>query len=284
MKIIVPKPHGFCFGVERAIKLAENSVKEYKGQIYILGELVHNQHVIDYLEQKLQLNTVSTLDEVPDGSVLILRAHGSQPSLYEAIKKKNLTLVDATCPLVTHSHHIAKELIKKNKKIIFLCSSPTHDEVVGVVGESPENITPITLTDIFDYQISDPKNYAVLTQTTLSTLETAKAIEFLKSKYSDLSILPHICAATTERQQAIIDQAKIHKFVVIVGAQNSANSQSLFKVATSVGATAYIVDNESELNPDWFIGKDTVVISSGASTPESVLDAVIKKIESFTRL
>jgi len=164
-----------------------------------------------------------------------------------------------------------------------LCNKVDHDETVGIVGETPEFITPVTLSQIFDYQISHPENTVVLTQTTLSTTETQTAFDFLRHKYPQITILPHICQATTERQQAIIKLAKKHHFVIIVGSPTSANSNSLRAVAESAGAVSYIVDNASELNPDWFINQKNIVVSSGASTPQDILDEVIQQIEIFTR-
>lgn len=279
-KIIVADPHGFCFGINRAIKIAQDTSKKYSGKkIYFLGELVHNQHVVDWLESELKIETVHSIKEIPQDSVVIFRAHGVSPNIYQQSKDKNLTIIDASCPLVLKSHQMVKKLTSENKKIIFLCNKTDHDETIGIVGENPNLITPVTLTKIFDHQINNPKNTVILTQTTLSTLETQKALNFLKNKYPPLTVLPHICQATTERQQEIIKLAKKYKFVIIVGSPTSANSNSLRSVAESVGAKSYIVDNASELNSDWFIGVENIAISSGASTPEDVLNQVIKKIQ-----
>jgi len=280
--IIIASPHGFCFGITRAIEIARNSAKNYSKPIFFLGELVHNQHVVDWLESELKIKTVQTLNEIPANSVVIIRAHGATPSVYQQAKNRNLEIVDASCPLVLKSHLTVKNLSAQKKQIIFLCNKINHDETIGIVGESPEFITPVTLTDIFNFEISDPKNTVVVTQTTLSTTETKKALNFLKNKYPDISILPHICQATTDRQNAIINLSKKYKFVVIVGSPTSANSNNLHQVAVSNGATAHIVDNASELKPEWFINQKNIVVSSGASTPEDILNEVIQKITEFT--
>jgi len=281
--IIVASPHGFCFGITRAIELSQDTAKKSKKPIYFLGELVHNQHVVDWLESDLKIKTVNSIDEIPTNSIVIIRAHGVAPSVYQDAKNKNLEIVDATCPLVMKSHQTVRQLSKDNKTIIFLCNKIDHDETIGVVGENPNNIIPVTLQDIFNFEITDPKNTVIVTQTTLSTLETQKALDFIKNKYPQISILPHICQATTERQQSIIKLAKMHPFVIIVGAPNSANSNSLKNVAESSGAVSYIVDNASELNPQWFVGQDNIVVSSGASTPEDILNEVVQKIDQITR-
>jgi len=280
--IIVADPHGFCFGITRAIDLAKNTAKNSTKPIYFLGELVHNQHVVDWLESELKIKTVQLIDEIPSNSVVIIRAHGTAPNIYQQAKDKNLEIVDASCPLVLRSHDTVKKLSQQQKNIIFLCNKIDHDETVGVVGEAPEFITPVTIENIFNFDIQNPNNTIIITQTTLSTLETQKALDFIKNKYPNITILPHICQATTDRQNAIINLAKKYKFVIIVGAPTSANSNSLRSVAESVGAKSYIVDNASELNPDWFIGIDNIAVSAGASTPEDILNEVIEKIKEIT--
>ncbi len=283
VNIIIVKPHGFCFGINCAIKIAQDTAKKYPDKnIYFFGQLVHNQHVVDQLKTELKIKTANSINEIPINSVVIFRAHGVSPDIYQQAKNRGLTIVDATCSLVLKSHQTVKQLTSQNKQVIFLCNKIDHDETVGVVGENPKLIIPVTLNQIFDYQIANPENTIVVTQTTLSTLETQKALDFLKNKYPSLTVLPHICQATTERQNAIIDLAKKYKFVIIVGSPTSANSNSLRLVAESVGATSYIVDNASELKSDWFTNQKNIVISSGASTPENVLNKVIEKITDLT--
>ena len=282
--IILAQPHGFCFGITRAIELAKDTAKKYPDKpIYFFGELVHNQHVVDWLETDLKIKTVHSIDEIPHNSVVIIRAHGVAPQIYQQAKDRGLIIVDASCPLVLKSHQTVKDLVGQKNQVILLCNKIDHDETVGIVGEAPKFIIPVTLDQIFEYPISNPENTVVITQTTLSTTETQKAFDFLKNKYPQITILPHICQATTERQEAIIKLAKQHKFVIIVGSPTSANSNSLRSVAESVGATSYIVDNASELNPSWFINQENIVVSSGASTPQNILDEVVRQIEVFTR-
>ncbi len=282
INIVLAQPHGFCFGIDRAISLAKDTAQKFSQPIFFLGELVHNQHVVDWLEKDLGIKTVYSVEEIPIGSVVIIRAHGASPIIYQQAKERGLEIIDASCPLVLRSHQTVKDLVNQNKKIIFLCNKIDHDETIGVVGEAPDFITPVTLDSVPNLSLLDPQNTVVLTQTTLSTLETQKALDFIKHKYPQITILPHICQATTERQNAIIKLAQKYKFVIIVGAPTSANSNSLKSVAQSAGAISYIVDNASELNPEWFKNQENVVISSGASTPESILEEVITKIKSFT--
>lgn len=281
INIHLASPHGFCFGINRAIDLAQDTAKKYQNNIYFLGELVHNQHVVDWLESDLNIKTVQSLDEIPQDSVVIIRAHGAAPSVFQQAKNRNLTIIDATCSLVLKSHQSALNFIKQNKKVIFLCNKIDHDETIGIVGENPDFIIPVTIQDALNFQINNPKNTVIMTQTTLSTIETQETLTFLKNKYPDLEILPHICQATTDRQNAVIELSKKCSLIIIVGAPNSANSNSLQKVAESCGAKSFIIDNVSELNKDWFVGHQEVGISSGASTPESVLEEVINQIKKY---
>lgn len=278
----IANPHGFCFGINRAIDLSKETAKKYPDKnIYFLGELVHNQHVVQWLESELKIKTVQNINDIPNSSVMIIRAHGATPEVFKQAQEKDLIIVDASCPLVLKSHQSAIKLTNENKKVVFICNKIDHDETVGIVGENPDLITPVTIADAKNFQIDDSKNTIVMTQTTLSTLETKEVLDFLKNKYPDLEILPHICQATTDRQNAVIELSKTCSLIIIVGAPNSANSNSLQKVAESCGAKSFIIDNVSELNKDWFIGHQEVGISSGASTPESVLESIINQIKSY---
>ncbi|MFA6184668.1 MAG: 4-hydroxy-3-methylbut-2-enyl diphosphate reductase [Candidatus Shapirobacteria bacterium] len=273
--------HGFCFGINRAINLAKETSEKYSKNIYFLGEIVHNQHVVDWLESELDIKTVQSINDIPKGSVVIIRAHGAPPSTFNQATTKGLTIIDASCPLVLKSHQTVINLKNQNKKIIFVCNSITHDETIGVVGEDPSSVIPITIKDITNFIIDDPINYVVMTQTTLSTLETKNALDFLKNKYPKVTILPHICQATTDRQNTIIKLSQTCSLIIIVGSSTSANSNSLQKVAKESGTVSYIIDNVSEFNPKWLLGHQEIGISSGASTPESILEEVIQEIKKY---
>lgn len=276
--LFIASPHGFCFGINRAIDLARETREKYNENIYFLGELVHNQHVVDWLESELKIRTVQSIDEIPRGSIVIIRAHGAPPQTYNQAVAKGLTIIDASCPLVLKSHQTVSKFSGQNKKIIFLCNSITHDETIGVVGENPYSVTPVVIDDVSNLNISDPQNYIVMTQTTLSTLETKNAFDFLKNKYPQITIMPHICQATSDRQNAIIELAKTCTLIIIVGSPTSANSNSLQKVAESLGVKSFIIDKASEINPKWFISHENIAVSSGASTPESILEEVVQII------
>lgn len=281
IEVSVVKPHGFCGGVARAIKLAEETGAEFPGKTYLLGEIVHNKHVVDRLEKKFGVKTVQSLTEIPEGATVIFRAHGVTPQTWREAEQRNLRVVDATCPLVAQSHKRVKALAGQGKKILYISSEPTHDEAIGVAGEAPDDVTVTTLKELNKVRIDKPEDTVVLTQTTLSVLETGKALENLKNKYPEITIEPHICLATTERQEAVIKLALDIGFVVVVGSPTSSNSKRLREVAEAAGAQAYIVDTAEELKQEWFKGIKKVGVTSGASTPEDLLEAVVERIKNL---
>lgn len=278
-EVIVAEPHGYCGGVRRAIQIVQETAKEQPNKTFLLGEIVHNKHVVDWLEKEHRVQTVHRLDEILPRATVIIRAHGAPPSIYKKAEEEGLKIVDATCPLVARVHEEVRSLAKEGKKILYIASKKTHDEAIGVVGEAPKAVTLTTLKEWDEVEIVSPENTVVLTQTTLSALETKETLGKLKKKYPGLTIEPHICPATTQRQQAVIELAKEIGFVVIVGSPTSSNSNRLREVAEEIGAKAHIVDTADELNPEWFKGIERVAVSSGASTPEWLLEEVIERIK-----
>lgn len=285
-KVVVIRPNGFCgnkkgFGVRRSIFLAQKTAKRFPGKTYLLGEIVHNQHLVDRLEKEYRLKTVQRLEDIPQGSTVIIRAHGADPSVYKRAGKMGLNLVDATCPLVARVHQEVRRLTNQGKKILYLASDKNHDEAVAVAGEAPGKIKLITINELDKIKIDNPQKTVVLTQTTLSILETEESLKKLKQKYPATVIKPHICLATTKRQKAVIQAAKKHGLVVIVGSPTSSNSNRLREVAEAAGAKAFIVDRVDELDPKWFSETQTVAVGSGASTPDWILDEVVVRIKGF---
>ncbi len=285
IKVVIAKPHGYCgnehFGVYRAIKLAEKAAKENPGKTYLLGEIVHNQQVVNELERKYKVKTVCSINKIPQGSTVVIRAHGTVPQVFDQAREKRLKIIDATCPLVSQVHKDVKSLAKAGKKVLYIASKKDHDEAMGVAAEAPATVKLITLQELARVKIDDPKNTFVLTQTTLSILDTEKALKKLKAKYPGIIVKSHICMATTQRQKAVIKLAKEVGFVVIVGHSSSSNANRLKEVARASGAQAYLVDTAGELDPSWFKGVGKVALSSGASTPERLLKKVIEKIKGF---
>ncbi|PIS09224.1 4-hydroxy-3-methylbut-2-enyl diphosphate reductase [Candidatus Beckwithbacteria bacterium CG10_big_fil_rev_8_21_14_0_10_34_10] len=285
IKVVIAEPHGYCgndnFGVQRAVRLAQKTARKQPGKTYLLGEIVHNQHVVSRLEKKYGLKTVQRIKDIPKGSMVIIRAHGVTPSVYQQAEKKGLNIIDATCPLVVQVHKEVKRLAAEGRQILYIASSKNHDEAVGVVGEAPKAVILTTLDELDKIKLKNPQKTIVLTQTTLSVLETQKKLNRFKAKYPEVEIKPHICLATSQRQKSAIELAKRIGFVIIVGHPTSSNSNRLKEVAQTAGAKTYIVDTDKELRPEWFKGIFEVAVSSGASTPEWLLKKVIKKIKNF---
>ncbi len=281
MKINVVTSHGFCLGVDRAVNLAKETAKKYPNKTYLLGEIVHNSFVVSDLENNFNIKTVNCLDEIPLNSVVIFRAHGASPELYLKAIEKGLIIVDATCPIVLQSHKTINKLAKEKCKIIYLASDYNHDEAIACRDQSPEFVSLVTIKDLDNLVIDDPKNTFFLTQTTLSVLETRKVTEKLLQRYPELNIMPHICFATTERQDSILRFSGESDVVIIVGSKNSSNSLRLLETAKLQNKNSYIVESELDLNPSWFENIESIAISSGASTPENILENVINKINSY---
>ncbi|MEI8067549.1 MAG: 4-hydroxy-3-methylbut-2-enyl diphosphate reductase [Candidatus Shapirobacteria bacterium] len=280
-KIIVANPHGFCLGVTRAVNLAKDTAKKYPKQTYLLGEIVHNQFVVKDLKDNYGIFTVNSLQEIPAGSAVIIRAHGASPQSFSEAKSLGLNIIDATCPLVSKVHQDVKKIASENKHIIYVASDLDHDEAISVQSQAPKNITLITLKDLSNLEIKNPQDTIVITQTTLSIFETQKELEKIKQKYPQIIIQPHICDATTQRQKAISKIAKESDILIIVGSKNSSNSKRLFELGESLGVKSFIIESASDLQPSYFEGVNKIAISSGASTPENLLNEVIKKINSL---
>ena len=285
-KVVVIRPNGFCgnergFGVRRSIFLAQKTAKRFPGKTYLLGEIVHNQHLVDRLEKEYGLKTVQRLEGIPQGSMMIIRAHGADPLVYKRAEKMGLNLIDATCPLVAQVHQEVRRLINQGQKILYLASDKNHDEAIGVAGEAPRKIKLITIKELDKIKIDHPQQTVVLTQTTLSILETKESLKKLRQRYPGIVIKPHICLATTKRQKAVIQAARKYGLVVVVGSPTSSNSNRLKEVAEAVGAKAFIVDKADELDPKWFSETKTIAVGSGASTPDWILDEVVARIRGF---
>jgi len=283
LEIDIIEPHGFCgnengFGVTRAVALATQTATKYPGKVYMLGEIVHNQHVVDQLEHKHGIKTVACVADLPDGAVVIIRSHGTTLETRKALEEEKFTIIDATCPLVANAHRDVVKYAQEGKTIIYIASDIDHDEAVGVASEAPDKVIITTLDKILGLEIKYPEKTVILTQTTLSVLDTKDILQVLKEKYPELTIKPHICMATTQRQAAVIEAAHTHTLIIIVGSPTSSNSNRLREVAEKTGARAYIVDNSTDLEKSWFIGHKSVAVSSGASTAEETFLEVVEKI------
>jgi 4-hydroxy-3-methylbut-2-enyl diphosphate reductase len=279
MKIIVAKPRGFCAGVERAIKAVERALDRYGAPVYVLNHIVHNAHVVNELREKGAI-FVHDLEEVPQGAHLLFSAHGVGPDRWEKAKELELEVIDATCPLVEKVHNEARRFASRDFRII-LIGEAGHDETVGTMGWAPEHIKLIqNLEDVENLEVPDPDNLAYITQTTLSVEDCRQIIDALKSKFPNIQGPPKedICYATSNRQAAVHALAPKVDLVLVVGDPESANSTRLANVARTKGKPAYLIPDASHIQPQWLEGVERIMITSGASVPERLVEGVIESL------
>lgn len=275
MDVFLASPRGFCAGVDLAVDIVELAIQKYGTPVYVKHQIVHNPKVVADVEAKGAI-TVEQVDEVPDNSVVVFSAHGSPPSDYETAAKKNLTVMDATCPLVTRVHNEAKKYSKEGKKIV-LVGHVGHQEVIGTTGQADMELVDERRDWVLPEWEQDTE-VAVLTQTTLSVRDTAKAVEKIQEKHPEAIVRNDICYATTNRQAAAEELADITDLVLVIGAQNSSNCNRLKDVAINKGVRAYLINGPEELDRSWVSGVKKVGITSGASTPEKQVTAVIEEL------
>ncbi len=276
MKVLLANPRGFCAGVNMAIECLDETIRRVGSGIYVYHEIVHNKYVVERFT-KQGVKFVTTLDEVPKGSILLFSAHGVSPEIRNLAKGRQLQTVDATCPLVTKVHLEAIRYANQGYNII-LIGHEGHDEVIGTMGEAPESITLVETPDeVSRLPFAADDKLAYLTQTTLSVDEANGVISALKQRYPHIHSpkKEDICYATTNRQEAVkmmIDQADV---LLVLGSQNSSNSKRLKEIGSDRGKSAFLIDGASEIQPSWFGDNDTVVITAGASAPEVVVEECI---------
>lgn len=279
-KVLLVKPRGFCAGVVRAVDIVEEALKVTR-PIYVRKEIVHNKFVVESLRERGAI-FVDELEQVPDGTpenpvVCVFSAHGVSPAVRRRAEEKHLFVIDATCPLVTKVHLEALRYAKEGFAII-LIGHPGHEEVEGTMGEVPQAIHLVAnLDDVNKLALPATDKIVYLTQTTLSVDDTRSIAEALKRKYPHI-VQPakdDICYATTNRQSAVKDLARHCELILVIGAQNSSNSQRLREVAEACGARAFLIDDERSLQDEWFAGVHTAGVTAGASAPEVLVDRVI---------
>ena len=273
MKVFLGVPRGFCAGVVRAIDLVELALKKYGTPVYVKHQIVHNPHVVLDLEKKGAI-TVEEVEQIPRGSRVVFSAHGSPPSDFKKAKERDLKVVDATCPLVIKVHNEAKKYSKEGRKLV-LVGHRGHQEVKGTMGQSEmELVDDREKLSGFHWDKDTP--VAVLTQTTLSVDDTQRSIETIKDSFNDVLVRNDLCYATTNRQNAVKEISDHVDLFLVIGARNSSNCNRLRDVAESRGVNAYLINGIDELNPDWLQGVENVGITSGASTPDTLVQAIIE--------
>ena len=275
MRVYIGVPRGFCAGVVRAIDVVDLALEKYGAPVYVKHQIVHNPYVVESLEEK-GARTVEDVEEIPAGSTVVFSAHGSPPEDFAKAEKRNLHVIDATCPLVTKVHNEARKYDADGRKLI-LVGHRGHQEVKGTMGQ-----TAMALLDdreSIELPDWDPETpVAVITQTTLSVDDTNQSIDEIERRFSDVIVRNDLCYATTNRQATVKSLCKLVDLVLVIGAPNSSNCNRLRDVAEANGVTAYLINGPDELDGSWFEGVTKVGITSGASTPESLVQDVIKAL------
>ena len=277
MRVILAQPRGFCAGVVRAIDIVEKALEKYGEPVYVRHEIVHNKHVVNTLKNK-GARFVEELDEVPNGAVTVFSAHGVPQSVVKNAQDRGLPVLDATCPLVSKVHNQGKRYVAHGRTLI-LIGHADHPEVEGTMGQVG---APVHLVqeeeDVAKLEIPTNTPVAYITQTTLSIDDTKGIIVALKKHFSDI-VGPEtsdICYATQNRQTSVRELAKLADVILVVGAANSSNSNRLHEIGIEEGIPSYLINDGSELKPEWVKGKKVVGLTAGASAPEELVRHVIE--------
>ncbi|MGH2546096.1 MAG: 4-hydroxy-3-methylbut-2-enyl diphosphate reductase [Actinomycetota bacterium] len=275
-RVLLAAPRGYCAGVDRAVDIVERALRLYGAPVYVRKQIVHNIHVVRDLERKGAV-FVEEETEVPEGATVVLSAHGVAPEVYENSAKRQLRVIDATCPLVTKVHLEARRFATDGSTIL-LIGHEGHEEVIGTSGEAPDHIRLVgDVEEARSVEVTDPGRVSYLSQTTLSVDETNEIIDVLRERFPDIQGPPRddICYATQNRQDAVKEVAGRADALLVIGSDNSSNSNRLVEVSRAMGTPAYLIDDETEIEEAWLDGAETVGVTSGASAPEWLVDRVL---------
>jgi 4-hydroxy-3-methylbut-2-enyl diphosphate reductase len=277
--VVLAGPRASCAGVERAIEVVERALEQHGAPVYVRRQIVHNRHVVEELEERGAV-FVEELDEVPDGSTTVFSAHGVAPSVREEAVHKELSLIDATCPLVAKVHREARQFADQGYTIV-LVGHAGHDEVEGTLGHAPDRIKLVANVEEAEaVDVEDPERVAYLTQTTLAVDETREVVRVLERRFPSL-VGPRsddICYATQNRQDAVRAVAQVSDVVLVIGSRNSSNSQRLVEVSERAGTPAFLIDDEEGIELEWLDGVRTVGLAAGASAPERIVRRVLEAL------
>jgi 4-hydroxy-3-methylbut-2-enyl diphosphate reductase len=277
-KLLLAAPRGYCAGVDRAVQTVERALELYGPPVYVRKEIVHNKHVVAQLRDRGAVFVDELDDTVPEGAITIFSAHGVSPAVHADAERRGLRTIDATCPLVTKVHREALKFAAEGYTIV-LIGHAGHEEVEGTMGEAPEAIVLVeTEEDVDALEVADPERVAYVSQTTLSVDETRAIINRLRERFPSITgpRTDDICYATTNRQAAVKQMAVQCDLVLVIGSQNSSNSQRLVDVARAAGADAHLIDNQAKVRDEWLEGAKVVGISSGASAPEELVQRLVE--------
>ena len=279
-KMLLANPRGCCAGVDRAIAVVDQLLDQHGGPVYVRKEIVHNREVVERLRSRGAV-FVEEVDEAPEGSILVFSAHGISPAVRSMAKERKLRVIDATCPLVSKVHYEAIKFAKAGLHVL-LIGHAEHDEVIGTMGEIPEQISLLEdVRDVETVQVPDPERVAVITQTTLSVDETRDIMDAVRRRFPKVKTPARddICYATQNRQDAVRDLAREVEVLLVVGSQNSSNSLRLRELAEQLGTRAYLIDQVEQIDPEWVKGVGRVGVTAGASSPEYLTQAIVDRVK-----
>jgi 4-hydroxy-3-methylbut-2-enyl diphosphate reductase len=279
MDVRLANPRGFCAGVDRAIEIVEKALEYHGAPVYVLHEIVHNKHVINDLSSR-GVEFVKELSEIPSGAVTIFSAHGVAESVVREGEERGLRVIDATCPLVTKVHQQAQRYWDREKELI-LIGHPGHPEVEGTRGRFPGKVVVLsTVEEVEALEPKDPEQLAYVTQTTLSLDDTREVIEALNRRFPSISgpSLNDICYATQNRQNAVRALVNDVDLLLVVGSQNSSNSNRLRELGEREGVPSYLIDHQDEIQAEWVNGKRSIGVTAGASAPEILVSQIINRL------
>lgn len=281
MQIILAKPRGFCAGVRRAIETVEKAIEKFGSPVYVRHEIVHNKFVVESLKQKGAI-FVNEVDKIPSGAITIFSAHGVSDQVEEDALKRGLDVIDATCPLVSKVHREAKKHEEDGYEII-LIGHRGHPEVEGTSGRVKKEVILVTNEDdARNICVKNPDKIAFVTQTTLSVDDTKKIVDILEERFPNLQkglATKDICYATQNRQDAVKQLAKKADILLVIGAQNSSNSNRLRDLGEEYNLPSYLINNADDIDEKWFKNIENIGLTAGASAPEILVQEVIDKIK-----
>ncbi|MDT4920393.1 MAG: 4-hydroxy-3-methylbut-2-en-yl diphosphate reductase [Pseudonocardiales bacterium] len=281
-QVVLAAPRSFCAGVERAIDIVEAALRRYPHPVYVRRQIVHNTHIVEDLQRR-GVVFVDELDEIPDGHTVVFSAHGVAPTVRAEAARRDLTVIDATCPLVAKVHTEARRFVARDKQVL-LVGHAGHDEVEGTLGQAPGRIALVqSLADAEQVEVADPDNVAFVLQTTLGLDDAAATVGALRRRFPliESSSSDDICYATTNRQRAVAAIVPDCDVLLVVGSGNSSNSRRLVEVAEGLGTPAHLIDDAAELRPQWLSGAESVGITAGASAPPHLVDELIDTVRAF---
>ena len=285
MQVILAQPRGFCAGVERAIEIVEAALQQHGPPIYVRHEIVHNPRVVEDLKAK-GVRFVEHIEQIPTGAITVFSAHGVSEKVEQDAESRGLRPLDATCPLVSKVHMEGRRYAAGGYDIV-LIGHENHPEVEGTVGQIQGPVLLVSdVADVESLEVRDPEKVAYITQTTLSVDDTRDVIAALRRRFPKVvgPDVKDICYATQNRQAAVRSLASVVDLVLVVGAQNSSNSNRLCEVSTDSGVPSYLIEDPSKLDPAWLRGAKSIGITAGASTPEELVQDLIETLREHAEL